>query len=364
MRRMISVLLVFLFIFSFVPDGLSSSATGEHQLELSVSFEKNALFSKYDVLVYLDNDLIAHIPHGTDYTGSHSIQSGIHILTFKKEDDSSVDGSYPFTVSSDLLLSCSIQSKRDKIDIMDPLISTKGEPDGSNLFSWLDKTPVDRVVEINGKLQLNLLVFFEKNNYFSKYNTQVFCDDVLLTTLANGEDYNAVLGISPGVHIISFVNEGNSSVKGISQINVTSDMFYSCNIENKLLGIEITEEMIGKDTRSSQMTSEDYIAASKYIDHEEISRYPEKYDGIRIRVSGKVIQAQEGLFHIRLLLIQDAAHHNWEVYYYRPGEEARIIVGDNVTIYGECLGVVNYTNDQGAPESGPFVKAEYYTLDR
>lgn len=359
MKKILIMLLVCLLaVFCFSAGAVASSA-GDHQLTLSVSFEKNKLLSTYDVLMYLDNELIATLPHGTDYSGTVAVQSGSHFLTFRKDGDLTVDGSYVFNVDRDLKLSCGIQAKHDQIIIVDPAVQAAGEPDQGSLLDWFTKSMPDNVLQISGSNLLNLKVSFNKNLIMSKYNVELYCDNVLVKILENGEDFNAVLGLSSGVHVITFRKEGSSAVRGICQVNVADTTFYSCVIESKLTQIKIVEESIGLGQSSGTLSKSEYMDSCKTLKYEDVVRYPEKDQGVRIKVHGKVVQSVEGLFNIEHLVIQSSGNY-WSAILFRENGSPRIIVGDMITVYGQYSGIGYSYQTYSGLISTPYVITKYY----
>ena len=61
---------------------VSTALAGSHTVTLKVDFEKNLIFSKYDVEVYLDKARIGTYEHGKDFTVSFTVDDGDHTVWF------------------------------------------------------------------------------------------------------------------------------------------------------------------------------------------------------------------------------------------------------------------------------------------
>ena len=91
---------------------------GDLRLEVHVEFRKNAVFSAYDVDMYLDDILVATLAHGKDYDNTLLVSAGPHMLTFCKSGDSSVRGSCTFRAEKDARFSCRIEAKRKRVEVL------------------------------------------------------------------------------------------------------------------------------------------------------------------------------------------------------------------------------------------------------
>lgn len=355
MKKSISLLLALLIALVCIPAEGSDLNEEELLLSLTVTFDKNLVFSTYDVLLYLDDELIASIPHGKKYSESLLVQKGPHVLMFRKNGDDSVDESYLFTIQHHMTLSCNIQAKHDQV-----LISSLSTDyiDETNLGILLNKPAEithDRVIEINGDLHLNLMARFKKNNLMSTYNVKVFCDEIQLAELANGEDYNVVLGVSPGIHVISFQNADDPNIKGISQFNLSSNTTYACEIESHFNEVMIKNERIN----NNRLEKNDFIAACLALPYEDAIRFPEKNAQLHVMIAGKVIESFRESNHMDCLLLQDQDGNMWEIDYVRSEEDARIIEGDYITVYGLFMNVITHTLSTGDTITVPQVLVLY-----
>lgn len=91
-----------------------------------VTFERNLVFSKYDVKMFIDNTLITVIGHGKTYQGSANLAAGEHLLRFVKTDNYDVYGEVTFTVSEDRnTFEYTIHSHSGHVDIKNGIIQNE-----------------------------------------------------------------------------------------------------------------------------------------------------------------------------------------------------------------------------------------------
>lgn len=105
----------------------------------------------------------------------------------------------------------------------------------------------------------------------------------------------------------------------------------------------------------------DYINSCVFVAYSDVERNPDKYDGTKIKVSGKVTQVIEGWFNGVSLRLTDANGDDWYVSYTHQEGESRILEGDSITAYGECDGVRSVTSIIGVQRNLPAMKMEYYS---
>ncbi len=127
--------------------------------------------------------------------------------------------------------------------------------------------------------------------------------------------------------------------------------------------IQYAEEMkVEQEAAQAERDAADkqeYIDACESVSYNDVERNPDDYDGMQIKVSGKVIQVSEGFFNTVTLRVQQSDGNIWYVTYARNEGESRILEGDSITIYGICKGVTSYTNVAGSRITIPSVNAEY-----
>lgn len=86
-----------------------------YPVSLELESQENLLFSKYDVQVYLDEQPLGTIDHGTTSSFTAELTKGQHHLVLKKDDDPSVDGQVSFEVTGETDLRYRFESNRQQI---------------------------------------------------------------------------------------------------------------------------------------------------------------------------------------------------------------------------------------------------------
>lgn len=96
------------------------------------------------------------------------------------------------------------------------------------------------------KIRLDLNIAFEKNSYFSTYDVKLLIDDEWITTMRHGVDYAGTVYVTPGKHIIRFVEDGSYPSEGSTIIKIENSSVYRCEIHAKSDAIQITGEKVEK----------------------------------------------------------------------------------------------------------------------
>ena len=223
--------------------------------------------------------------------------------------------------------------------------------------------PDEEVHELfRGPIRLDLAVNFKGNILFSKYDVDVYLDDIPVVSLSHGDDFQGVLGVTEGIHVLTLRKKGSETIKGVCQFNVEENTSYSCTIKCKKKIIFISREKLGSAAASFSLSEEDYKAACKELVYKDIERNPDSFSGIKAKLSGKVIEAQEGWFNVVTMRIMDPNTDIWYVTYTRSNGEDRILEGDHVTVYGECKGCATYSSLLRGKVTIPAVNAKYMEI--
>ncbi|CAM2076472.1 DUF4839 domain-containing protein [Clostridium sp.] len=122
MKRLLTVFMSFMMILGLTACGGSKTEAekpeGEkYTVKIEIACTENLFFSKYDVDIFLDNEVIGTLEHGATDIYTIEIEEGEHTLKVEKEDDSSVDGTVKFTVSEDMELRYKISLSSSQIEI-------------------------------------------------------------------------------------------------------------------------------------------------------------------------------------------------------------------------------------------------------
>lgn len=95
------------------------------------------------------------------------------------------------------------------------------------------------------------------------------------------------------------------------------------------------------------------------VDYKSVARNPSKYEGKKIRITGKVIQVIEDDVSPTYRVAQDSKYDRvWLVSYTRLiDDEPRILDDDRITVYGVCKGLVTYKTITGATMTIPAIQS-------
>ena len=85
--------------------------------DIRVNMKSNLFFSTYDVSLYLDNQYITTIKHGSDKRTKIQIQPGTHTICFYKAEDKTVFGEETFKANEYVYVNCSISAHGNKVSI-------------------------------------------------------------------------------------------------------------------------------------------------------------------------------------------------------------------------------------------------------
>lgn len=86
-------------------------------VQVEIVCEENLLFSRYDVNIFIDDELLGTLEHGATDTYTEELVEGEHTLKVEKEDESDVDGTVEFEVSENTELSYQLSLSSDQIEI-------------------------------------------------------------------------------------------------------------------------------------------------------------------------------------------------------------------------------------------------------
>ena len=89
----------------------------EYKVTIEVECVENLIFSKYDVEVYVDDNLEGTITHGDTETFELTLTKGTYVLKFVNEEDDDVDGEVEFYIEKDENLEYKISCTSSKVDV-------------------------------------------------------------------------------------------------------------------------------------------------------------------------------------------------------------------------------------------------------
>ncbi len=112
-------------------------------------------------------------------------------------------------------------------------------------------------------------------------------------------------------------------------------------------------------TSKKKNSKKSYMESCKTYSYNKIKRNPDKFKGKKTKLSGKVIQVDEGWFDSVTIRVEDSNGDDWYVSYSYSDGESKILENDKVTIYGECDGTEQYTTIAGDTRRVPAIDAKY-----
>jgi hypothetical protein len=110
---------------------------------------------------------------------------------------------------------------------------------------------------------------------------------------------------------------------------------------------------------TDDITTEEYISLCSELPYTDILRNEDNYKGKYCELSGTVDQIIEGWFGTYTIYIVDNNDNKWECAYVYKDGESHLLEGDQVTIYGECLGTTTSTTLAGKQITMPYIDVEY-----
>lgn len=114
-----------------------------------------------------------------------------------------------------------------------------------------------------------------------------------------------------------------------------------------------------QEKKQAQNEKDSYRSSCKTYSYDKIKRNPDKYKGKKIKMTGKVVQVEEGWFGTVALRVEDSNGNDWYISYsYKDGED-KILENDSVSVYGECAGTEQYETILGDTRRIPSIDAEY-----
>ena len=85
--------------------------------EIEVNCDENLLFSKYDVMIEVDDEEIGVLEHGKSNTYQVELEPGTYTIVFSNEEDASVDGSAEFEIAGNDAYKYNISCEGSQIEV-------------------------------------------------------------------------------------------------------------------------------------------------------------------------------------------------------------------------------------------------------
>ena len=163
----------------------------KYSVKVHIDFTENLIFSKYDVIVSIDNDEQA-IPHGESTDLDFLVTGGSHTLCFTSAENSSIKAEVPLEVNSNLEVGYKISCYSDKISV-------------TNLYVD-DDTPVD-----NDKVEIKS----DKNDFVNKNYKDVIAslEELGFINIVEEPMYDIVFGFTSEGEVENVTIDGSDTYK-------------------------------------------------------------------------------------------------------------------------------------------------------
>lgn len=109
---------------------------------------------------------------------------------------------------------------------------------------------------------------------------------------------------------------------------------------------------------------EAYFASCQEYAYEELARYPDKYKAERIVLRGTVVQTRLDDLDDHILLDVGQGNMVYVSYYGKLPNDPEILIGDQITFYGECHGNMSYNTAPSETNTVPWVIAHYSSFNQ
>lgn len=123
------------------------------QFYLEITGKENLIFSRYDVEVALDDEVLGVLEHGGYFSQRITLPSGNHTVSLTKTDDSSVDGELSIdVVPGEQAPMYEASCYSDRVEIAE-LTESEANKRRADRFSSIANQPGEKVTDIVGQLE-------------------------------------------------------------------------------------------------------------------------------------------------------------------------------------------------------------------
>ena len=215
-----------------------------------------------------------------------------------------------------------------------------------------------------GEAYLALNICYEKNHVLAKYDVDVKIDGESIGMVSQQETLQQVIAVKKGMCEITLC-KGDSAEASIL-VDVTTNAQLSFTLKAHMFSLEL------KDVVNSAPASEEAALAfeisRKYgtceeVEHEHFARYPEEVKKQPIHLGGQVVAVSENFSGVMKLVVKDDEDDLWIVEYDRKDDAARVLINDQVNVYGSCKGLSDYKSSVDAYLDLPTVAVEFLTFN-
>lgn len=111
---------------------------------------------------------------------------------------------------------------------------------------------------------------------------------------------------------------------------------------------------------SYEQSRKTFIESCQSYDYDDLARYPDQYIDFPIKVSGTVLQIDQGFGFDRILLTAGVPNQVIYIDYYgRRNSDPRILENDYITIYGVFKGIKSYVTVQNSLKDVPYLEGRF-----
>ena len=213
------------------------------------------------------------------------------------------------------------------------------------------------------EVYLSVKIGYEKNKLLAKYDVDVCLDGVSLGTIRQAESLQRLLVVKKGIHKLTLHKDGEEAASIL--IDAQDKAQLACTLKAHLLRLEVKELVNSHPVSAAEEEAfemAEFAGECSAVSREELCRYPEKHAGEKLQLQGRVLATAENILGKMKILLKDGKNELWMVEYRRSKEEPRILVGDQVVIYGAYKGVADYSADGENFPNLPAVTLEYLLL--
>lgn len=210
---------------------------------------------------------------------------------------------------------------------------------------------------------LSLKISYEKNTLLAKYDVDICLDGVSLGSIKQAELLQKLIVVKKGIHELT-LSKGDKFVTSIL-INAEDKVQLSCVLKAHMLRLEVKDIVnTSPVTEKTQAAYElaKFAGECKVINRERFCRYPEEFTSQKVHLQGNVISTAENFAGAMKVVLKDSKNELWIVEYQRGKDEPRLLVGDNVDVYGLCKGITTYTSSTETYANLPTVTLAYLKL--
>ncbi len=106
--------------------------------------------------------------------------------------------------------------------------------------------------------QLYIEISFEENNFFSRYNVELYLDDSFIATIPHGNYYTSMHTVQKGKHRLTFKEE-NGSNRSTADFDIKGDSTFSCKIKATSSSINISNKSVTNTIAFAMISTPDLI---------------------------------------------------------------------------------------------------------